>query len=98
MTAITAEGQITPGINRNRLFWLSCLSLIVTAMTFAIRAGILTQLSDEFAPARPIFAVPPRDGVEWLPAVAPVAASTPAAAPVCSRPRREMFVMFFSPS
>lgn len=49
MTAITAEGQITPGINRNRLFWLSCLSLIVTAMTFAIRAGILTQLSDEFA-------------------------------------------------
>jgi MFS family permease len=37
------------GINRNRLFWLSCLSLIVTAMTFAIRAGILTQLSDEFA-------------------------------------------------
>lgn len=49
MTAITAEGQITPDINRNRLFWLSCLSLIVTAMTFAIRAGILTQLSDEFA-------------------------------------------------
>ncbi|NQY97524.1 MAG: MFS transporter [Henriciella sp.] len=49
MTAITAEGQIRPGINRNRLFWLSCLSLIVTAMTFAIRAGILTQLSDEFA-------------------------------------------------
>lgn len=37
------------GINRNRLFWLSCISLIVTAMTFAIRAGILTQLSDEFA-------------------------------------------------
>ena len=34
---------------RSRLFWLSCISLIVTAMTFAIRAGILTQLSDEFA-------------------------------------------------
>jgi len=37
------------GINRNRLFWLSCLSLIVTAMTFAIRAGILTQLNEEFS-------------------------------------------------
>jgi len=49
MTAITAEGQFTPDINRNKLFWLSCLSLIVTAMTFAIRAGILTQLSEEFA-------------------------------------------------
>lgn len=49
MTAITAEGQFAPDINRNRLFWLSCLSLIVTAMTFAIRAGILTQLSEEFA-------------------------------------------------
>lgn len=36
-------------INRRRLFLLSCLSLIVTAMTFAIRAGILTQLSDQFA-------------------------------------------------
>ena len=36
-------------INRDRLFWLSCISLIVTAMTFAIRAGILTQLSEEFA-------------------------------------------------
>ena len=36
-------------INRNRLFWLSCISLIVTAMTFAIRAGILTQLSEQFA-------------------------------------------------
>ncbi|MBV7260341.1 MFS transporter [Erythrobacter crassostreae] len=37
------------GVNRNQLFWLSCISLIVTAMTFAIRAGILTQLSEEFA-------------------------------------------------
>lgn len=48
MTVMAAAGQPV-GINRNRLFWLSCLSLIVTAMTFAIRAGILTQLSDEFA-------------------------------------------------
>ena len=45
--SMDAVGQ--SGINRNRLFWLSCISLIVTAMTFAIRAGILTQLSDEFA-------------------------------------------------
>ena len=49
MTTTTAEGHLAPGINRNRLFWLSCLSLIVTAMTFGIRAGILTQLSEDFA-------------------------------------------------
>jgi MFS family permease len=48
MTTMAAAGQPAL-INRNKLFWLSCLSLIVTAMTFAIRAGILTQLSDEFA-------------------------------------------------
>ncbi|MBB4657542.1 MFS transporter [Parvularcula dongshanensis] len=33
----------------NRLFVMACLSLVVTAMTFAIRAGILVQLGDEFA-------------------------------------------------
>lgn len=49
MTATTADGPAVAGIDRNKLFLLSCLSLIVTAMTFAIRAGILTQLSDEFA-------------------------------------------------
>lgn len=49
MVTITATAGVPAGINRNRLFWLSCLSLIVTAMTFAIRAGILTQLSDQFA-------------------------------------------------
>ena len=48
MTATTADGHIGAGIDRNKLFLLSCLSLIVTAMTFAIRAGILTQLSEEF--------------------------------------------------
>ena len=48
MTATTADGHVAAGIDRNKLFLLSCLSLIVTAMTFAIRAGILTQLSDEF--------------------------------------------------
>lgn len=46
MTATTADAPLGVGINRNKLFLLSCLSLIVTAMTFAIRAGILTQLSD----------------------------------------------------
>ncbi|MEO0550508.1 MAG: MFS transporter [Pseudomonadota bacterium] len=48
MTATTADEHLAAGIDRNRLFWLSCLSLIVTAMTFAIRAGILTSLSEEF--------------------------------------------------
>lgn len=35
-------------INPNRLFTACCVALIVTAMTFAIRAGILTQLSADF--------------------------------------------------
>ena len=48
MNTIAEAAPSSAGINRNQLFWLSCLSLIVTAMTFAIRAGILTQLSDEF--------------------------------------------------
>ena len=48
MSTLTEAAPIEAGINRNQLFWLSCLSLIVTAMTFAIRAGILTQLSEEF--------------------------------------------------
>ena len=34
-------------INHNQLFRLCCIALTVTAMTFAIRAGILTQLSLE---------------------------------------------------
>lgn len=33
---------------QRRLFMASCLALTVTAMTFAIRAGILTQLGDDF--------------------------------------------------
>ncbi len=36
-------------INKNRLFIAACISLIVTAMTFAIRAGILGQLGTDFA-------------------------------------------------
>jgi MFS family permease len=35
-------------INRNRLFNASCIALIVTAMTFAIRAGLLGELGTEF--------------------------------------------------
>ena len=35
-------------INPNRLFTACCVALIVTSMTFAIRAGILTELSLQF--------------------------------------------------
>ncbi|NKI31013.1 MFS transporter [Croceivirga thetidis] len=35
-------------INKNKLFWAACISLVVTSMTFAIRAGILTQLGVDF--------------------------------------------------
>jgi len=35
--------------NKNKLFIACCLALTVTAMTFAIRAGILGQLSQAFA-------------------------------------------------
>ncbi|RMF04399.1 MAG: MFS transporter, partial [Bacteroidetes bacterium] len=38
-----------PTVNRNRLFLASCVALIVTSMTFAIRAGILTELGESFA-------------------------------------------------
>ena len=42
-TASAAAGAEARGINRNRLFIMACLSLIVTAMTFAIRAGWCTS-------------------------------------------------------
>ncbi len=35
-------------INRQRLFNASCIALVVTAMTFALRAGLLTELAAEF--------------------------------------------------
>ena len=35
-------------INRNRLFTASCIALIVTSMTFAIRAGLLGTLGAQF--------------------------------------------------
>ncbi|MCP9236254.1 sugar MFS transporter [Lewinella sp. JB7] len=45
-TAGTAAG--IPA-NRDRLFLAACVSLVVTSMTFAIRAGILTELGNTFA-------------------------------------------------
>lgn len=42
-------GVSLPSMNPRRLFLASCLALIVTAMTFAIRAGVLTELSKTFA-------------------------------------------------
>ncbi|MDF2157516.1 MFS transporter [Algoriphagus sp. CAU 1675] len=39
---------MTQSINRTALFNASCLALITTAFTFAIRAGILPQLGEEF--------------------------------------------------
>lgn len=35
-------------VNRSGLFWASCVALVVTAMTFGIRAGILGTLGQEF--------------------------------------------------
>ncbi|GGD13396.1 hypothetical protein GCM10011342_22680 [Aquisalinus flavus] len=48
-TASATTAGTMPSVNRNRLFIMACLSLVVTAMTFAIRAGVLNQLGDEFA-------------------------------------------------
>tara|TARA_R110002051_G_scaffold311946_1_gene386735 strand:+ start:1332 stop:2552 length:1221 start_codon:yes stop_codon:yes gene_type:complete len=35
-------------INKNKIFFAACMALIVTSMTFAIRAGILSQLGLNF--------------------------------------------------
>lgn len=35
-------------INKNRLFWASCMALVVTAMTFAIRANLMGTIGNEF--------------------------------------------------
>ena len=35
-------------INKDRLFLASCVALVVTAMTFAIRAGIMNELAADF--------------------------------------------------
>ncbi len=39
-------------INRTRLFNASSLALVVTAMTFAIRANLLGVLGEEFVPGQ----------------------------------------------
>lgn len=36
------------GIQRTSLFWASCLALLVTSLSFGIRAGILERLGKEF--------------------------------------------------
>lgn len=35
-------------VNKNKVFFAACVALVVTSMTFAIRAGILTQLGVDF--------------------------------------------------
>ena len=44
----TIRYNIEPDINRRRLYIAASLSLIVTAMTFAIRANLLGPLGVEF--------------------------------------------------
>jgi MFS family permease len=46
--ANTSE-EIGSDLDSNRLFKLSCIALTVTAMTFAIRAGMLNDLGAEFS-------------------------------------------------
>jgi predicted MFS family arabinose efflux permease len=36
-------------VNKNRLFYGSCFALITTGLSFSIRAGILSQLGEEFS-------------------------------------------------
>ncbi len=39
---------MTQSIDRSRLFWASCLALLVTSLSFGIRAGILNRLGVDF--------------------------------------------------
>jgi len=39
---------MTTSINKNSLFWASCMALLVTSLSFGIRAGILARLGVEF--------------------------------------------------
>ena len=45
----TTTMTMNEGVRPNRLFLLSCIALCVTAMTFAIRAGMLNDLGAEFS-------------------------------------------------
>ncbi len=40
---------MTATIKPNRLFWASCMALLVTSLSFGIRAGILNRLGVEFS-------------------------------------------------
>lgn len=35
-------------IQREKIFWASCFALLVTSLSFGIRAGILNQLGVDF--------------------------------------------------
>ncbi len=39
---------MSQSINKNSLFWASCMALLVTSLSFGIRAGILGRLGTEF--------------------------------------------------
>jgi MFS family permease len=39
---------MSQAINKNSLFWASCMALLVTSLSFGIRAGILGRLGTEF--------------------------------------------------
>lgn len=39
---------MTATIEKNKLFWASCLALLVTSLSFGIRAGILNSLGEQF--------------------------------------------------
>jgi len=39
---------MTAVLDKNKLFWASCLALLVTSLSFGIRAGILNRLGVEF--------------------------------------------------
>ena len=39
---------MSPTINKTALFWASCMALLVTSLSFGIRAGILNRLGTEF--------------------------------------------------
>jgi len=40
-------------VNKSRLFTACCIALVTTAMTFAIRAGILSKLGADFGLSGP---------------------------------------------
>ena len=89
--SITATPSGVPA-NRDRLFLASCVALIVTAMTFAIRAGILNELGVEFALSD--------SQLGWVNSMAflgfPVAMMIGGLAYNSVGPRNLMYVAFFS--